>query len=426
MGIPKRTRRLGYSALVVNVLFWLLVGLRWIFLSCRFGAFLHNVLYYIAWSLCRPSANDRRLVSVLLTTFWEGNHAAYEWQRRMYTTRTEVWQQHLRSSFVLKRFIGYFRRKRLQQGGHVVPTLLMVSVNSPGSGCNLSCAHCYASSHHDAILPIESFRKLLVEQEQLGIFSVMVSGGEPFMYDGILGLFQEFPDTMFQVFTNGTLVTEEIVGELAGLGNVALAFSLEGFREDTDQIRGRGVFDKVVRAMEVCKRQGLAFGVTVTVTKNNFSEVVSDRFMSFVELAGCGHANFSTYLATGSTPHEDWEIGPEQVEALDAFKERVRRFYAVFVTVGRNGTAGVTGCFAGREYLHILPSGLAEGCPFVHWADLQFNIRDNPILELTGSPLFQRLREITAQGVPGLVPCRAGRYNAMERFFGEVAIKTGG
>jgi len=415
-----------YNTLVVNVLYRFLVGLRWLFLSCRLGAFLHNLFYYIVWSLSFPSAHDRRLMTALLTSLSVNNQSTYEWQRKIYTSAPKVWQHYLRSSFILKRFIGFFRRRRLQKAGHVVPSLLMVSPSSPGSGCNLSCAHCYANAHADATLPIDVFRKLLIEQEELGIFAVMVSGGEPLMYEGMLDLFQEFPDTSFQVFTNGTLVTEEIAEILADLGNAVLTFSIEGFEEETDRIRGQGVFGKVLNAVEYCRKERLVYGATITVTRNNFAEVVSERFMKFLEGLGCAYVNFSTYIAVGQSPHHDWEISANQAEQLDLFKENARLKYAMITTVGKNGTAGVTGCFAGRQYLHILPNGMAEGCPFVHLADPTLNIQTNSILELTGSPLFQRLRELTALMVPGVVPCRASRYDKMAQFIAEVAISTEG
>lgn len=410
--------------LFLKLIYGFLLSLRWLFLSGRFGAWLHNLIYYSAWMLIRVTlVGEERLKSTVWLNILGSNQAAYKWQKQIYTSTPKAWQHALKTKFLLRRFYGTFHRRQLEREGHIVPSMITISVNSPAS-CNLSCAHCYANSHEAAELPVNVFRKVLAEQESLGIYSVMISGGEPLLYKGLMDLFHEFPDTTFDVVTNGTLVTESVVKELASLGNVCLNFSLEGLEEETDKIRGQGVFCKVQAAMGYCKIEHLPYSVIITVTQENFAVATSGELMAFLEEMRCCGVIFSTYLAVGGNPHPEWEITTEQSEMLDVFRERVKREYAMMATVGRNGTAQVTECFAGRQYIHILPNGLAEGCPFVHWADLKMNVRDNSILEITGSPFFQRLREIADYKVAGITPCRAGRYQTMQRFFGEVAEST--
>jgi len=101
---------------------------------------------------------------------------------------------------------------------------------------------CYASGRKDVELPPEVFRKILVEQEGLGVYTVMISGGEPFLYPYLWEIMREFPNTTFSVATNGTLLNKEMVDEMANLGNICLVFSIEGFEEETDAVRGKGVF----------------------------------------------------------------------------------------------------------------------------------------------------------------------------------------
>ena len=53
-------------------------------------------------------------------------------------------------------------------------------------------------------------------------------------------------DCYFQVYTNGTLITDEVADRLVELGNVAPMISIEGTPEETDFRRGPGMYDKII------------------------------------------------------------------------------------------------------------------------------------------------------------------------------------
>ena len=75
----------------------------------------------------------------------------------------------------------------------------------------------------------------------MGDYFVVLTGGEPYLLkESLLRLFRKHNDMYFLTFTNGTLFDEALVDELARLGNVAPALSLEGFEAETDRRRGPG------------------------------------------------------------------------------------------------------------------------------------------------------------------------------------------
>ena len=71
------------------------------------------------------------------------------------------------------------------------------------------------------------------------------SGGECFLREDLLDLWERHGDCFFQVYTNGTLLDDAMVGRLSRLGNVAPMVSIEGSRESTDGRRGPGMYDKI-------------------------------------------------------------------------------------------------------------------------------------------------------------------------------------
>ena len=50
---------------------------------------------------------------------------------------------------------------------------------------------------------------------------------------------------MFTPFSNGTLFDDKLADKIKQLGNVIPMFSVEGFEEETDKRRGKGIFTKV-------------------------------------------------------------------------------------------------------------------------------------------------------------------------------------
>jgi len=109
-----------------------------------------------------------------------------------------------------------------------------------------------------------------------------MSGGEPFAYPHLFEIAEKHNDMAFMIYTNGTLITDEVADKIVELGNIAPAISLEGWKEQTDARRGEGVFDKVVSAMNRLHSRGALFGVSLTITRENYKEVTSDEFIEFL------------------------------------------------------------------------------------------------------------------------------------------------
>ena len=101
---------------------------------------------------------------------------------------------------------------------------------------------------------------MLREGKEMGIYFVTISGGEPFIRQDLLDIFETHGDMYFQVYTNGTLIDEPLAKRLSRLGNVLPAISVEGWEEETDARRGSGAFQKILSAMSRLREAGVLFG----------------------------------------------------------------------------------------------------------------------------------------------------------------------
>ena len=77
-------------------------------------------------------------------------------------------------------------------------------------------------------------------------------------------------------FQVARLIDDGVAKRMGELGNLSPALSVEGMREKTDARRGDGVFDKVLAAMERLKREGVIYGISLTATRKNAEEMLSD------------------------------------------------------------------------------------------------------------------------------------------------------
>jgi len=153
----------------------------------------------------------------------------------------------IRTIFWLKRSANV--REKLRLEGYLIPSILIFSITNK---CNLNCKGCYNKSFHTSgnkELSDEKLWQITEEAKRLGVSFFVISGGEPFLRPVLLDIMKEYPEIIFLVFTNGTLINEKMIGRFNKQKNVVPLISLEGNREETDERRGQGTFDKLIQTM---------------------------------------------------------------------------------------------------------------------------------------------------------------------------------
>jgi MoaA/NifB/PqqE/SkfB family radical SAM enzyme len=161
-------------------------------------------------------------------------------------------------------------------------------VLSPTKACNLNCLGCYATSdqHSTPKLEFDIARKVVEDvHDTFGSRFMTISGGEPFMYKSqgktMWDIWEEFNDMFFLVYTNATLMNEEVARRLAKLGNVTPCISVEGFEQHTDKRRGKGVHQKILKAFKHLQDAGVPYGISVTATSQNVDVLLTEDFYDY-------------------------------------------------------------------------------------------------------------------------------------------------
>lgn len=288
------------------------------------------------------------------------------------------------------------KRKAAEAQGLHVPSFLIASITSQ---CNLHCAGCYSRCNHATVdaapvrqLTDEEWLKIFSEADELGISFILLAGGEPMLRRDIIEAAGKRQNIIFPIFTNGTFMDEAYFKLFDKCRNLIPIMSIEGEKEVTDQRRGKGIYDRLIRNMDELHKRDLIFGASVTVTTENIREVTSDAFLKKLSDRGC---KAIIYVEFVPVTEESRELAPCDAERayMQAELARLRRDHPEMVYVSFPGDEKSSGgCVAaGRGFFHINSHGGAEPCPFSPYSDI--NVRDTSLKEALNSRLFKALRE---------------------------------
>ncbi len=282
------------------------------------------------------------------------------------------------------------RGKWRERGIHV-PAFMFLSITNR---CNLKCIGCFPRAKHRLRMPEMSeskLRAIIEEARELGISFILLAGGEPLVRPEILDITKDFPQIIFPLITNGLLIDEELLERVSGQKNVVPLISLEGYREETDNRRGKGVYDRLQGIIGQMRDDDIFFGLSFTITKLNFDTVTNEDFIKYFLDLGCKLFFFVEYVPIEQGP-ESWILTESQRGSLIKRTYEYRsRFPGLFFTFpGDEEKFG--GCLsAGRGFVHINPEGDLEPCPFVPYSDT--NLRDMSLREALQSEFLSKIRQ---------------------------------
>jgi MoaA/NifB/PqqE/SkfB family radical SAM enzyme len=288
-----------------------------------------------------------------------------------------------------------------ERTGVHTPVVLLIS---PTMRCNLRCEGCYAAGYSAAAeMSPELFQSIIDQANEIGIYFFTILGGEPFLRRDLLDVGAANPDSFFQVFTNGTMLTEAKVARMAEIGNVAPVISIEGDREDTDARRGCGVYDKTLATMARLGDAGVAFGYSATVTRRNWRFLMSPEFFDDLIERGCIMGWNFLYMPVGRDPDVGLMLAPED---RNEFRQQVlalRKAKPLAALDFWGDSVYVGGCIAGKWYAHVNSEGWLEPCIFAHFAT--HNLNECSLEEALTSDYFREIQRRQPFNENLLMPC---------------------
>lgn len=287
-----------------------------------------------------------------------------------------------------------------------IPFLILMD---PTSACNRNCKGCWSAEYgHKQNLTFDEMNSVVNQGVELGTHLYLFTGGEPLIRKkDIISLCEEHPDCAFLVFTNASLVDQAFCEDMKRVGNIALAISVEGTEETNDARRGEGAYQTTMKAMELLKKNGCLFGMSVCYTSQNTETVTSEAFLKDMMSRGVKFGMYFHYMPIGHDAVPELLPTPEQRKHMYSWLKSFRRGdmgETMFVMDFQHDGEYVGGCIAsGRNYFHINSAGDMEPCVFIHYSDS--NIRTHTLLEGLRNPLFMSFRKGQPFNENHLRPC---------------------
>ncbi|KHD37101.1 radical SAM protein [Clostridium acetobutylicum] len=299
-------------------------------------------------------------------------------------------------------YAGPKKDKYLEKEDTKIPFVMLIS---PSMRCSLHCKGCYASSYSKKDdIPQEEVDRIIKEARDLGIYYVIVLGGEPFFNDYLLDIYEKYNDMMFTPFTSGLLINEQVADRIKKCGNVIPMLSIEGFEKDTDDRRGKGTYKKVLKAMDMLNERGILFGVSSAVTRTNIDTVLSDEFTDMLIEKGSKMSWYFLFMpVNGESIDFDMMLTAEQRDYLGKRSREIRATKPYFTIDFFNDAPYVGGCIAGKYYFHVNSREDVEPCIFSHFSTV--NLKGRHLIDAFRDPFFKKLRAIQPYNKNMLRPC---------------------
>ena len=181
-----------------------------------------------------------------------------------------------------------------------------------------------------------------------GVPVLILSGGEPLMRPDIFEISRRAKDLGFYVglSTNGTLIDEDNIEDIAAVGYDYLGISIDGIEETHDQFRRReGAFAEAMQGIGLARDQGIKVGLRFTLTQDNARELpqlldlmdeegIDKFYLSHLNYAGRGNRNRGSDVVHRTTR---WAMELLFERCWDELERGVKREYVT----GNNDADGV-------------------------------------------------------------------------------------
>jgi MoaA/NifB/PqqE/SkfB family radical SAM enzyme len=272
-----------------------------------------------------------------------------------------------------------------------IPKFMYFSVTHQ---CNLSCRGCYAKSWKKGDgLNIGQITSIIDQARELGTYIYVIAGGEPLMVDGLLEAISKRKGSIFLMFTNGTIIDEDLADSIVKVGNLMPVVSLDGPEEINDARRGLGVWKKTTDAMRLLQERGSLFGFSTMLTHQNYRALLSRNYLDLMWDLGCRLGFFIDYIPFLEDINPDYVLTTEdfQIKAELVKNARLESHPYVNNFPPDEYLANGGKCMVGKTSVHVNADGWLEPCPYSHYAS--HNLLETPLVDALQSNFFEAVRE---------------------------------
>ena len=305
----------------------------------------------------------------------------------------------------------------------VLPHTLRMVAWEVTRSCNLACIHCRASAKRGPYageLTTDEALRLLDAIADVSKPVIILTGGEPLLRSDIfeIAAYGHKKGLRMVMATNGTLVTQQLAGDMLRAGIKRVSISIDGLNAEMhDAFRNvAGAFAGALAGIETMKKARMEFQINTTITKANLDQLPG--IMDLVVRLGAAAHHIFLLVPTGRGKEmAEQAISPADYEkTLNWFYEAslncpiqlkatcAPHYYRILKHRGqgkgvRGQAAGdplhamTRGCLGGSAFCFISHTGQVQPCGYLE-VDCG-RIREKGFGDIwNSSPIFADLRDL--------------------------------
>jgi radical SAM protein with 4Fe4S-binding SPASM domain len=291
--------------------------------------------------------------------------------------------------------------------------------------CNLDCVHCRARAGAECggdELSLDECRAIVDDIASFAAPTIILTGGEPLLRPDIFDIIRYVTSKGLRpvIAVNGTLVDRETAQKLKDAGILRVSMSIDGKdRAGHDSFRRvDGSFDAVLNAARILTDVGLPFQINTTVTTLNLRDL--GEIYALVRCIGAvaWHTFLLVPVGRGeglkgaeldAARYEEvlnWLYEREEQNEIEMKVTCAPHYYRIVTE--RGGTPKSAGCLAGKSFLFISHTGVAQPCGYLELPS--GDVRKDGVRKVwEESPQFAAIRDL--KGYKG--KCGRCRYVAI-------------
>ena len=292
--------------------------------------------------------------------------------------------------------------------------------------CNLSCKHCVNLSgpKETSELSSDIIKSLVEEMSRIGVFELIIGGGEPLLHPDILDIIRLVNSKRIStgITTNGLVVNENMAKKLSKLNFNYLSVSLDGATRSThEHIRGKGSFSGAIMALKNLKKYtSHRISIHFVIMKHNLSELPAlfrlaeelkcDIGLDFIRAAG-KISDYPELLIDRNDYFSCLDLLFNRLMPDASVKVILpERYYPWTVDIRLYGNFG---CGAANTCCGVDSEGYVFPCNFIPAVESLDNLKDKSLQEIwLENKEFNRLRSLQANKICSdcifLASCRGG------------------
>jgi radical SAM protein with 4Fe4S-binding SPASM domain len=299
--------------------------------------------------------------------------------------------------------------------------------------CPLRCRHCwpdYGAGTNQGPVPAFKLKKVLQELVDLGIHTLVLTGGEPMTHPDWLDILrfacQDLAISSVCLQTTAMPLTQPHLGMIDKFRDTGLSFqvSLDGAKSIThDYVRGNGAFERTIQGLQILVEGGWGprLSVAFTEMQHNFDEI--DPLLALVDRMGIGRLVSGTLVSAGRAARSDGidSPSPDQYRRLitryisdDAFSSRYLRLASIAAVEWWRHRSEISGtCCTLIEHIYITAEGRMHPCVLLHADPYSAQgVFERPLTEALAEvlPRWGCLRRISLRRASEVAACRHCPY----------------